>query len=140
MNNRILAFRLADTLTHHFAAIAYEQEDSGQVRSRSRQQSLRFLLSSHSRHKLRKNSHLIRKIQSASNGRSKECKRRLDMENLKEVSKEVSSEDFYLWAVSVFYCGVLLAAFVIGLFGLYNLLELTTTAAAQNIHPAGLIN
>jgi hypothetical protein len=62
------------------------------------------------------------------------------MENLKEVSKQVSSEDFYIWAVSVFYCGILLAAFVVGIFGLYNLLELTTTAAAQSIHPVSLIN
>lgn len=62
------------------------------------------------------------------------------MENLKEVSEEVSKEDFYVWAASVLYCGILLAAFVVGLFGLYNLLDIATTAAAHNLPPAGLIN
>lgn len=57
------------------------------------------------------------------------------MENL----KEISSEEIYTFAISLFYCGVLITAFVIGLFGLFNLLELATEAA-QNYYPVGPIN
>jgi len=63
-------------------------------------------------------------------------KERLDMENV----KELSLAEIYQWGVAVFYCGILLTAFVIGLFGLYNLLQIATDAASQNYYPAGLIH
>lgn len=57
------------------------------------------------------------------------------MENV----RKLSSVEIYQWAVTLFYCGILITAFVIGLFGLYNLLQIATVAAESN-YPAGLIH